>query len=46
MQMAELKGKNICGKLCLKLGKGASETYEMLKTAFGDNDMGITQTSE
>jgi hypothetical protein len=44
--MADLKGQRICVKFCFKLGKTASETNEMLKTAFGDNAMGRTQTSE
>jgi hypothetical protein len=30
----------------LKLGKTASETHEILKTAFGDNAMGRTQSFE
>jgi hypothetical protein len=33
-------------KFYFKLGKTASETREMLKTAFGDNAMGRTQTFE
>jgi hypothetical protein len=37
--MADLKEQRIC-EFCFKLGKTASETYEMLKTAFGDNAMG------
>jgi hypothetical protein len=41
--MADLKEQRICGKLCFKLGKTATETHEMLKTAFGDNVMGRTQ---
>jgi hypothetical protein len=44
--MADLKGENISAKLYLKFGKGASETHEMQKTAFGDNDMGLTHTSK
>jgi hypothetical protein len=38
--MANLKEQRICVKFCFKLGKTASETHEMLKTAFGDNAMG------
>jgi hypothetical protein len=38
--------KRICVKFCFKLGKTASETHEMLKTAFGDDAMGRTQTFE
>jgi hypothetical protein len=33
-------------EFCFKLGKTASETHEMLKTAFGDNAMGRTQSFE
>jgi hypothetical protein len=43
--MADLK-ERICVKFCFKLGKTASETHEMFKTAFGDNAMGRTQTFE
>jgi hypothetical protein len=42
--MAALPG--ICVKFCFKLGETASETHEMLKTAFGDDAMGRTQTFE
>jgi transposase len=45
-EMADLKEQRICVKICFKLGKTASETHEMLKTAFGDNAMGRTQTFE
>jgi hypothetical protein len=44
--MADLKGQRICVKFCFTFGKTASETYEMLKTAFGDTAMGRTQTFE
>jgi hypothetical protein len=44
-EMADLK-QRICLKFCFKLGKNTSETYEMLKIAFGDNAMGRTQTFE
>ncbi|KAJ4427722.1 hypothetical protein ANN_25374 [Periplaneta americana] len=30
------KTKQVCIKFCFKTGKSASETYELLKTAFGD----------
>jgi hypothetical protein len=33
-------------EICFKLGKTASETREMLKTALGDNAVGRTQTFE
>jgi hypothetical protein len=45
-EMADLKIQGICVKFCFRLGKTASETYEMLKTALGDNAMGRTQTGE
>jgi hypothetical protein len=45
-EMAGLKEQRICVKFCIKLGKTASETHEVLKTAFGDNAMGRTQTFE
>ena len=31
--------QRVCVKFCFKTGKSASETYELLKTAFGDNCM-------
>jgi transposase len=45
-EMADLKEQRICVKFCFILGKTASETHEMLKTAFGDNAMGRTQSFE
>ena len=33
-----------CIKFCFKLGKTATECYEMLKTAFGEQGMGRCQT--
>jgi hypothetical protein len=45
-EMADLKKQNVCVKFCFELGKTASETHEMLKTAFGDNAMRRTQTFE
>jgi hypothetical protein len=39
-EMADLEEQRIYVKFCLKLGKTASETHEMLKTAFGGNVMG------
>jgi hypothetical protein len=44
--MADLKERRISVKFCFKFGKTASETHEMLKTAFGDNAMGRIQTSK
>jgi hypothetical protein len=34
--MADLKEQCLCLKFCFIFGKTASETHEMLKTAFGD----------
>jgi hypothetical protein len=45
-EMADLKERRICVKFCFIPGRSASETHEMLKTAFGHNAMGRTQTSE
>jgi hypothetical protein len=44
--MVDMIEQCICVKFCFKRGKSASETHEMLKTAFGDNVMGRTQTFE
>jgi hypothetical protein len=35
--MADLKEQCVCVKFCLKLGKTASETREIFKTAFDDS---------
>jgi hypothetical protein len=45
-EMTGLKEERICVEFCFKLGETLSETHEMLKTAFGDNARGKTQTSE
>jgi hypothetical protein len=45
-EMADLKEQRIYVKFCFRLGKTASKTHEMLKTAFGDNAMERTQTFE
>jgi hypothetical protein len=45
-EQVDLKEQRICVKVCFNLGKSASKTHEMLKTAFSNNSMGITQTSE
>jgi hypothetical protein len=44
--MADLKEQRICVKFCFKLWQTASETFEMLKTTFGDNAIGGTQIFE
>jgi len=42
----DAKGQRICIKFCFKLGKTASETQEMFKETFGDNDLDQTQNYE
>ncbi|GFW47180.1 protein GVQW3 [Trichonephila clavipes] len=37
--MCENTDQRICIKFCFKLGKTGTETYEMMKTAFGDEAM-------
>ena len=37
--MADLREQRACIKFCFKLGKTATECYEMLKTAFGEQAM-------
>jgi hypothetical protein len=44
--MADLKQQSICIKFCFILGKCASGTHEMPKTAFGDNLIQRTWTFE
>jgi hypothetical protein len=45
-EMSDLKEQCICVKFCFELGKTASETHEVHKTALGGNAMGRTQTSD
>ena len=42
--MADFREQRACIKFCFKLGKTATECYEMLKTAFGEQAMGRSQT--
>ena len=44
IEMADFRVQCACIKFCLKLGKTATECYEMLKTAFGEQAMGRSQT--
>ena len=44
IEMADFREQRACIKFCLKLGKTATECYEMLKTAFGEQAMGRSQT--
>ena len=41
--MADFREQSTCIKFCFKLGKTATECYEMLKTAFGEQAMGRSQ---
>ena len=36
IEMADFREQRACIKFCFKLGKTATECYEMLKTAFGE----------
>jgi len=42
--MADFCEQDACIQFCFKLGKTATECYEMLKTAFGEQGMGHSQT--
>ena len=42
--MADFREQRFCIKFSFKLGKTATECYEMLKTAFGEKAMGHSQT--
>jgi hypothetical protein len=42
--MADLREQRVCIKFCFKLGKTSIEMHQMLKQAFGDNNLGQTQT--
>ena len=44
--MAEVNEQGACIKFCERLGKTGSETYEMLKQAFGDSCMSRSRTFE
>ena len=44
--MAEVDEQLVCIKLCVRLGKTGSETFEMLKQAFGDSCMSRSRTFE
>jgi transposase len=38
--------QRICVKFCVNIGKSVTETFEMLKIAFGEESMCTTQTYE
>ena len=42
--MADFREQRACIKFSFKLGKTATQCYEMLKTAFGEQAMGRSQT--
>ena len=42
--MADFREQRAYIKFCFKLGKTVTECYEMLKTAFGEQAMGRSQT--
>ena len=44
--MAEVDEQRACIKFCVRLGKTGSETFEMLKQAFGDSCMSRSLTFE
>ena len=44
--MAEVNEQRLCIKFCVRLGKTGSETFEMLKQAFGDSCMSRSRTFE
>ncbi|KAL4090659.1 hypothetical protein QTP88_025453 [Uroleucon formosanum] len=44
--MSEVNEQRVCIKFCLKLGKNATETYEMIKTAFGDDSLSRSKIFE
>jgi hypothetical protein len=41
--MVDVKERRVCIKFCLKLGKSAAKTHQMIKQAFGDDALGQTQ---
>ena len=44
--MAEVDEQKLCIKFCVRVGKTGSETFEMLKQAFGDSCMSRSRTFE
>ena len=44
--MAEVDEQRVCINFCVRLGKMGSETFEMLKQAFGDLCMSHSRTFE
>jgi len=46
IEMADFREQRACIKFRFRLGKTATECYEMLKTDFGEQAMGYSQTSQ
>ncbi|KAL4100983.1 hypothetical protein QTP88_021004 [Uroleucon formosanum] len=44
--MSEINKQRVCIKFCLKLGENATETYTMIKTAFGEYSLSRSVTFE
>jgi hypothetical protein len=44
--MSVFHEQRICAKLCVKVGKSVTETFEMLKISFGEEAICRTQTYE
>jgi hypothetical protein len=44
VEMVHVKEQCVCIKLCLKLGKSAAKTHQMLEQLSGDDALGQTQT--
>ena len=44
IKMADFREQRACIKFCFRLGKTATGCYEMLKTAFGEQATGHSQT--
>jgi hypothetical protein len=40
--MADLNELHFCTKYCFKIGKNATETFSLLKVAFGGQTVGTT----
>jgi hypothetical protein len=41
--MCESTEQRICSKFCFKIGKTATETYQLLQQAYGEDAVGRTQ---
>jgi hypothetical protein len=46
VKMTDLKKQGICIRFLPKLSETAAETHKMLRRAFGDNVLGLIETSE